>query len=54
MKHGHLADAAIALSRILTFHRIHHGFFGGFAILSTTTSPARETKDLDESWCMYS
>ncbi|KAI5856980.1 hypothetical protein BZA05DRAFT_423991 [Tricharina praecox] len=47
MHHIHLSDAALALSRILHFHRIHHGFFGGFAILSTTQSPSRETKDLD-------
>ncbi|KAF8539531.1 hypothetical protein BDD12DRAFT_91696 [Trichophaea hybrida] len=47
MHHTLLCDAALALSRILTFHRIHHGFFGGFAILSTTSSPSRETKDLD-------
>jgi hypothetical protein len=47
MQHTLLSDAALALSRILTFHRVHHGFFGGFAILSTTTSPSRETKDLD-------
>lgn len=47
MHHTLLCDAALALSRILTFHRIHHGFFGGFAILSTAASPARETKDLD-------
>ncbi|KAA8908925.1 hypothetical protein FN846DRAFT_898460 [Sphaerosporella brunnea] len=47
MHHTHLSDAALALSRILTFHRIHHGFFGGFAILSTSPCPARETKDLD-------
>ncbi|KAI5789285.1 hypothetical protein FPQ18DRAFT_261628 [Pyronema domesticum] len=47
MHHTLLSDAALALSRILTFHRIHHAFFGGFAILSTTSSPSRETKDLD-------
>jgi len=47
MQHTLLSDAALALSRILTFHRVHHGFFGGFAILSTTASPSRETKDLD-------
>jgi len=47
MQHTLLSDAALALSRILTFHRVHHGFFGGFAILSTTPSPSRETKDLD-------
>jgi hypothetical protein len=47
MHHTLLSDAALALSRILTFHRIHHGFFGGFAILSTSPCPSRETKDLD-------
>ncbi|TGZ79904.1 hypothetical protein EX30DRAFT_71522 [Ascodesmis nigricans] len=43
-----LNDAAIALSRVLTFHRIPHGFFGGFAILATCGSNHyRESKDLD-------
>jgi len=41
-----LNDAALALSRVLTFHRIHHTFFGGFAILATGADH-RESKDLD-------
>lgn len=47
MDHTLLSDAALTLSKLLTTHRIHHGFFGGFAILSTSPSPNRETKDLD-------
>jgi len=42
-----LNDAALALSRILTFHRIHHGFFGGFAILAKGAGHRPETKDID-------
>jgi len=42
-----LNDAALAVSRILTFHRIHHGFFGGFAILAKGAGHRPETKDID-------
>lgn len=41
-----LNDAALALSRVLTFYRIHHSFFGGFAILAKGAAH-RESKDLD-------
>ncbi|KAI5776535.1 hypothetical protein EDC01DRAFT_681975 [Geopyxis carbonaria] len=46
MQQSLLSDAALALSRILTFHRISHGFFGGFAILACGGTH-RESKDLD-------
>ncbi|KAL7266359.1 hypothetical protein RUND412_011097 [Rhizina undulata] len=46
MQQSILNDAALALSRILTFHRVQHGFFGGFAILAKGARH-RESKDLD-------
>lgn len=46
MRQTLLNDAALALSRVLMFHRIQHGFFGGFAILAKG-GHYRESKDLD-------
>lgn len=46
MHQSTLNDAALALSRILSFYKIKHGYFGGWSVLATGAT-YRESKDLD-------
>ncbi|KAI5844950.1 hypothetical protein DFP73DRAFT_37274 [Morchella snyderi] len=48
MHQSTLNDAALALSRILSFNKIKHGFFGGWSVLACSPHAAyRESKDID-------
>ncbi|RVD81881.1 uncharacterized protein DFL_009728 [Arthrobotrys flagrans] len=45
MRQSTLTSAAVALSTVLTSHRITHAFFGGWAVIAKGAD--RESKDLD-------
>lgn len=45
MRQSTLTSAAVALSTVLTSHRISHAFFGGWAVIAKGAD--RESKDLD-------